>query len=167
MIKFYTLFFFIISLINGCSSVETETTRDKPSSEQSSEASPEPFPEPKVISIASAENISTVVVKKSPPPSRQAVLTLLEQSKSAMERNDYSGSQSLLTRALRIEPDNAWLWHNMAVLKFYQEDYQQAIQYALKSNNLEKQDPQLKNSNAQIINQSYLELDQIEKIPEH
>ncbi len=163
MIKFYTLFFFIISLINGCSSVETETTRDKLSSEQSSEVSPEP----KVISIASAENISTVAVKKSPPPSRQAVLTLLEQSKSAMERNDYSESQNLLTRALRIEPGNAWLWHNMAVLKFYQEDYQQAIQYALKSNNLEKQDPQLKNSNAQIINQSYLELDQIEKIQEH
>jgi len=91
------------------------------------------------------------------------VLDLLAQSKSAMEQYNYDEAERLLKRALRIEPGNAWLWHNMAVLKFYQQDYQQAIQQALKSDNLEKNNAQLKASNSKVIKQSYIELGELQK----
>ncbi len=91
-------------------------------------------------------------------PQRQAVLELLIQSQSAIEQEDYQNAESLLKRALRIEPSNAHLWHNMAIIKFYQGDYQQAKQQALKSNNLDQNDPQLKLNNQKIIELSNREL---------
>ena len=116
----------------------------------------------KVITIAKMDTDSHDSVKprvnKKSHPSRTAVLDLLQQSQAAIEDNDYRTAESILNRALRIEPSNAWLWHNMAIIKFYQEDYQQAIQQALKSNNLEKNDKRLSRSNAQIIKQSQQQL---------
>jgi len=170
MIKYYLLILFIISLINGCTSIDsstsetTSTEKKIPVVERSAE--PEPIipakaiaQQPKVITIAAASPALTrKAKKKSAPPSRQAVLELLAQSKSAIDQYNYHEAESLLSRALRIEPDNAWLWHNMAVLKFYQQDYQQAIQQALKSNNLQKNSPQLKNNNKKIIKQSTIEI---------
>jgi len=168
MIKFYCLILFIISLINGCTSIEpsgsetSSTEKKAPVIERI--AKPEPqisakaiTQQSKVITVASAAPALTTKPKKtSPPPSRQAVLELLAQSKSAIDQYHYNEAESLLSRALRIEPDNAWLWHNMAVLKFYQEDYHQAIQQALKSNNLQKNSPQLKRNNEKVIKQSYI-----------
>jgi len=173
MTKIYLLILFIISLVNGCTTIDYsrpapesgkkyapvyERTPEKSSLEQ-------PLAEqPRVITIAAAEQAQPLrLKKKSPPPSRQAVLDLLAQSKAAIEEQHYDEAESLLKRALRIEPGNAWLWHNMAVLKFYQEDYQQAIQQALKSNNLEKNDTQLKMNNSKIIKQSYIELGDLKK----
>ena len=163
MTKLYLLILFIISLINGCTSIDYsrpdahQDDKSPPVYERASENALEP--QPRVITTAMAEQTHSVKLKKqSPPPGRQAVLDLLKQSKSAMKANDYDDAENLLKRALRIEPGNAWLWHNMAVLKFYQEDYQQAIQQALKSNNLEKNDLQLKMNNSKIIKQSYIEL---------
>ena len=80
-----------------------------------------------------------------------------------IDEGNYSDAESLLKRALRIEPGNAWLWHNMAVLQFYREDYQQAIQQALKSNNLAKNNQNLKSDNYKVIKQSYIELGNPEK----
>jgi len=170
MIKFYLLIVFIISLLNGCTSIEpsgserTSTEKKAPVVERTAEPEQQISAkaitqQPKVITIAAAAPALTSKPKKtSPPPSRQAVLELLSQSKSAIDQYNYNEAESLLSRALRIEPDNAWLWHNMAVLKFYQQDYQQAIQQALKSNNLQKNSPQLKINNEKIIKQSYIKI---------
>lgn len=172
MTKLYLLLLFIISLINGCTSIDYSrpdaNSDDKypPVYERTSEDAL--AQQPRVITTAMAEQAQLIKLKKkSPPPSRQAVLDLLAQSKSAMEENQYDEAEGLLKRALRIEPGNAWLWHNMAVLKFYQEDYQQAIQQALKSNNLEKNNPQLKLNNSKIIKQSYIELGDLKKAQQY
>lgn len=172
MTKLYLLLLFIISLINGCTSIDYSrpdaNSDDKypPVYERTSENAL--AQQPRVITTAMAEQAQPIKLKKkSPPPSRQAVLDLLAQSKSAMEENQYDEAEGLLKRALRIEPGNAWLWHNMAVLKFYQEDYQQAIQQALKSNNLEKNNPQLKLNNSKIIKQSYIELGDLKKAQQY
>ncbi|MCU7939005.1 MAG: tetratricopeptide repeat protein [gamma proteobacterium symbiont of Bathyaustriella thionipta] len=168
MTKLYLVILFIISLINGCTSIDYSRPdtdlNDKypPVNDRSSENTTQQ--QPRVITTALAEQAQPVKFKKkSPPPSRQAVLDLLAQSKNSMDQYHYDEAESLLKRALRIEPGNAWLWHNMAVLKFYQEDYQQAIQQALKSNNLEKNNTQLKLNNTKIIKQSYIELGDLEK----
>ncbi len=173
MIKIYLIVLFIISLINGCTSIDysrrdTESIYETKAPVEAVVDVTEELNQPKVITTAVLDkNINTQHKKKTPPASRQAVLDLLAQSKSAIEQNEYDNAESLLKRALRIEPGNAWLWHNMAVLKFYQEDYQQAIQQALKSNNLEKNNPQLKSNNSKVIKQSYIELGEPQKAQQY
>lgn len=180
MIKIYLIVLFLISLINGCTSIDY-SRRDSESiyetkapveehigSHSGTVEVVEEVYQPKVITTAALDrDITTQQNKNSPPASRQAVLDLLAQSKSAIEQSDYVNAESLLKRALRIEPSNAWLWHNMAVLKFYQEDYQQAIQQALKSNNLEKNNPQLRSNNSKVIKQSYIELGEPQKAQQY
>lgn len=180
MLKLYLLILFIISIINGCSSVDytrnRQTEARPPVVEQSREQAREQVLEhgveqnttgtyqAKVITNAAVSQ--TQVASRSiskPPASRGAVLDLLKQSKTAIDEGNYSDAESLLKRALRIEPGNAWLWHNMAVLQFYREDYQQAIQQALKSNNLAKNNQKLKSDNYKVIKQSYIELGDPEK----
>ncbi len=176
MIKLYFLILSVVSLIHGCTTIDYSRPRPSaqnvPITEQSTERkSPEQSPgqgmdaqQPKIITTAALTQREPVIKKKkSPPASRQAVLDLLAQSKSAIEKYEYTEAESLLKRALRIEPGNAWLWHNMAILKFYQQDYQQAIQQALKSNNLEHNDARLQQNNAKVIKQSYIQLNEQEK----
>jgi len=175
MIKIYFLIVFIVSLINGCTSIDyTRTTppvyersgTDEQAVRQMDEQTriQDDEQQAKVITTAALDRGQPAkTVKKSVPASREAVLDLLAQSKSAITEQQYDEAESLLKRALRIEPGNPWLWHNMAVVKFYQEDYQQAIQQALKSNNLQKNNQQLEINNAKIIKQSYIELEELEK----
>jgi tetratricopeptide (TPR) repeat protein len=169
MLKLYLLIALIISFINGCSSIDPYDIQESPPQSRvpveektfAEDVVKENAYQPKVITTASVSTNQTkaIPVKKSrTPASRQAVLDLLKQSKSAMDDYRYREAESLLNRALRIEPKNAWLWHNMAVLKFYQKDYQQAIQQALKSSNLERNDQQLRNNNNKVIQQSRLKL---------
>jgi len=161
MLKIYILILFIISLINGCSSIDYSRPEAAlpPVYEASRVEELEQVEQPKVITSAAVTNTQVAKVKKkSVPASRAAVLDLLAQSKSAIEQQQYNEAENILKRALRIEPGNAWLWHNMAVIKFYQEDYQQAIQQALKSNNLGKNNQQLTSNNEKIIKQSKIEL---------
>ena len=178
MFRIYLLILFITStssIINGCSSVDY--SRDQsigsapPVIEQSRSQETvrsEELYQPKVITTAALSQ-DTVFARNSsrPPASRSAVLDLLRRSKAAIDQANYNEAESLLKRALRIEPDNAWLWHNMAVLQFYREDYQQAVQQALKSNNLAKNNQKLKSSNYKVIKQSYIELGEPEKAAQY
>ena len=161
MFKLYFLILFFVSFINGCSTVNYDRPRasvpvyEAPVIDRQTQVRTQP----KVITTAAVQtNVLTPVQEKSPPASRQAVLDLLKQSSEAIDDYRYDEAENLLKRAIRIEPGNAWLWHNMAVVKFYQEDYRQAIQQAMKSNNLEKNNPQLTRSNEKIIRQSQIEL---------
>lgn len=168
MIKIYLLMVLIISLINGCTSIDyTRPAEQKaPVSEPAAQgrSAEEVIQQPKVITTAALDNRQTIKTQqKSVPASRQAVLDLLAQSKAAIDQQNYDEAENLLKRALRIEPGNAWLWHNMAVVKFYQNDFQQAIQQALKSNNLINNSPKLRANNGKIIKQSYIELGEPEK----
>ncbi len=177
MVKIYLLLLFITALINGCSSTDYsrgQSEQSPPVVDQSrSEANipPRTFEDyqPKVITTAAVSQSRGLSREHStrPPASRKAVLDLLKQSKTAMDEQNYHEAESLLKRALRIEPDNAWLWHNMAVLQFYRENYQQAIQQALKSNNLLKNNKKLESDNYKVIKQSYIELGKPEKAAEY
>ncbi len=179
MVKIYLLLLFIAALINGCSSTDYsreggQAYQPPPVVDQSQ--SDENIPprtleayQPKVITTAAAsqsQNLSRAHSYRT-PASRTAVLDLLKQSKTAMDEQNYNEAESLLKRALRIEPGNAWLWHNMAVLQFYRENYQQAIQQALKSNNLAKNNKKLESDNYKVIKQSYIELGKPEKAAEY
>jgi tetratricopeptide (TPR) repeat protein len=50
----------------------------------------------------------------------------------------YPQAALALEQALRIEPRNAWLWHELAKVRVQQQRYHQAVQLAAKSNALSR-----------------------------
>jgi len=160
-------------LMNACASTEYSRTTASPYSKSETTKVPvyersvtytEDMNQPKVITTAALDKqYQSANNKKSVPASRKAVIDLINQSKQSMDKNDYVSAENSLKRALRIEPSNAKLWHNMAVVNFYQENYHQAIQQALKSNNLAKNNRQLIANNSKVIKQSYIELGEPDK----
>ena len=80
-----------------------------------------------------------------------AVKGLLEQARTASQAQQFQKSESLLERALRIEPGNAVLWHYMAKVHLYQEHFERAAGLALRSNSLATADKILQADNWRII----------------
>ena len=165
MLKNILILTISLFLMNACASTEYTRTTAKPYKNEAvvydhSTSSKQDNEQAKVITTAAVDKQYQAKKKNSNaiPASRQAVLDLLKQSKQAINNNNYIDAENYLKRALRIEPGNARLWHNMAVVNFYQENYQQAIQQALKSNNLAKNNRQLMANNSKVIKQSYIEL---------
>jgi len=175
MLKKIIVLILFIPLMNACSSpnhtrnrtethavpvVNKTTISDSPAVYEGEDAA-----QPKVITTAALDRSAQPASKKhnTMPASRQAVTDLLSRSKQAINNNQYIDAENYLKRALRIEPGNAMLWHNMAVVNFYQENYHQAIQQALKSTNLAKQNQQLIANNNKVIKQSYIELGEPDK----
>lgn len=169
MLKKIVVLILPVLLVNACASTEyTRTTASPYSKSETPKVSvyersviyTEDANQPKVITTAALDSHYKSGGKKhnKVPASRQAVIDLLNQSKKAINASDYVAAENALKRALRIEPSNANLWHNMAVVNFYQENYHQAIQQALKSNNLAKNNRRLIANNSKVIKQSYIEL---------
>ncbi|WP_086488775.1 tetratricopeptide repeat protein [Thioflexithrix psekupsensis] len=70
------------------------------------------------------------------PDSRAAVITLLNEAKAAYEQGQNEQAAAALERALRIDPRNPALWHNLAGVRLQQEDWMRAANLAAKSNSL-------------------------------
>lgn len=65
--------------------------------------------------------------------SNRAVIALLDKSRLDMNTGQREAAGASLERALRIEPRNAWLWHELAQLRLAQGQYAQAVSLAQKS----------------------------------
>lgn len=63
----------------------------------------------------------------------RAVIALLDRAQLDNEAGRREAAGASLERALRIEPRNAWLWHELAQLRLAQGQYAQAITLAQKS----------------------------------
>ena len=66
----------------------------------------------------------------------QAVVALLESADKYVKSNQLDKAGAALERALRVEPRNAGIWHDLAQIRLHQGQYQQAESLASKSNNL-------------------------------
>ncbi|MCB1824601.1 MAG: hypothetical protein KDJ54_08515 [Candidatus Competibacteraceae bacterium] len=66
----------------------------------------------------------------------QAVVALLDSADKYVRSNQLDKAGAALERALRIEPRNAGIWHDLAQIRLHQRQYQQAESLASKSNNL-------------------------------
>ena len=62
-----------------------------------------------------------------------AVIALLDRAQLDSETGHREAAGASLERGLRIEPRNAWLWHELAQLRLAQGQYAQAIALAQKS----------------------------------
>lgn len=88
------------------------------------------------------------------PSDNTAVMALLNQAKhqSAAGRMDKAGAN--LERALRIEPRNPVLWHELARVRLEQGQYRQAENMAAKSNILARANRYLQAQNWRIIGEA-------------
>lgn len=71
-----------------------------------------------------------------PVDSTSAVESLLNDAKTYYEMRQFEQAAALLERALRIDPRNPILWHNLAGIRLAQEDWKRAANLATKSNTL-------------------------------
>jgi len=93
----------------------------------------------------------------------KAAGTLLAGARQQMRAGEFSQAEIMLERALRVEPRNARLWHEMAEVKYAQKDYSQAVQFCIKSNSLSGKDYNLIQQNWLLMEKAYIELGEPEK----
>lgn len=96
------------------------------------------------------------VVAYAPPPPATPTLPpaadgLARQAEQQRQAGDYVGAAATLERALRIQPQEAYLWNRLARVRMEQGSYAQAGNLAKRSNALAKDRPQLKQDNWSII----------------
>jgi tetratricopeptide (TPR) repeat protein len=84
----------------------------------------------------------------------RAVVALLDQAQTDNESGRREAADSSLERALRIEPRNPWLWHQLAQLRLDQGQYAQAITMARKSNSFAGNLSGVQAANWQVIGQA-------------
>jgi len=75
---------------------------------------------------------------------REAIKSLLGDAKTYYEAKEFEQAAASLERALRIDPHNPILWHNLAGSRLAQADWKRAANLAQKSNALAGSDKRYK-----------------------
>lgn len=102
-----------------------------------------------------------------PPPlppvsGNRAVVALLDRAQHDAGAGRADAASATLERALRIEPRNARLWHELAQLRLAQGQYGQAIALAQKSNSFAGTQRRLQALNWRVIGQARIAQGQAE-----
>jgi tetratricopeptide (TPR) repeat protein len=138
----------LLLLLAGCGSVTTRTTPESRPAEpvpvpvRPQEASPPPPTEPGAVTEPEVKPIIS---------SNPAVVALLERAQVDNQTGRLEAAGASLERALRIEPRNPWLWHQLAQLRLTQGQYAQAISLARKSTTFAGQNRSLQALNWRLI----------------
>lgn len=88
-------------------------------------------------------------------PASPVVASLVTAADTEQQAGNWEAAASSLERALRIEPRNAKLWSQLAEVRFEQQDWQQAVQMAAKSNTLLSGNQQLRRRNWFLMVNAY------------
>jgi tetratricopeptide (TPR) repeat protein len=94
---------------------------------------------------------------QAPPPAElagegnEAVVALLDSASDYVGTGELDKAAAALERALRIEPRNASIWHDLGQIRLHQGQYQQAESLATKSNSLAGDNNTLKARNWRLI----------------
>lgn len=94
-------------------------------------------------------------VSRPAAPRETAAGSLLADAHRAIEKGQFNKAEVTLERALRVEPRNPGLWHEMARVKYGQKQYGQAIQFCLKANSLAGRNSSLIRQNWYLIANAY------------
>lgn len=89
-----------------------------------------------------------------PPPvvaTPPASTLLLASAREQMQAGNNQRAAATLERALRIAPNDPYLWHELAQVRLATGEWQQAIQLANKSRVLAGSDAELRRKNSDII----------------
>lgn len=90
-----------------------------------------------------------------PPSENIAVAGLMETARADLAANRLGSAAATLERALRIEPRNPRLWHELALVRLKQGDYAQAASTAARSNMLAGDDSGLRAANQRVIAEAH------------
>lgn len=96
-------------------------------------------------------------VEKTPPAS-PTVIALLNQAQAREQSGKLNEASAALERAMRVEPRNGILWYRLALLRLKQQKPKEAIQLALKSISLSKNNKRVVASDWRIIYEARLKL---------
>jgi tetratricopeptide (TPR) repeat protein len=98
-----------------------------------------------------------------PPPEPKAVMSenhaviaLLDLAQRDNDAGRREAAGASLERALRIEPRNPWLWHELGQLRLIQGQYEQAISLARKSTSFAGQERRLQALNWRLIGNAHV-----------
>ena len=102
---------------------------------------------------------SPAAVEQAPPPyaaprETVAVAGLVESARNDALAGRLPGAAATLERALRIEPRNPRLWHELARVRLQQGDLAQAQNLAARSNSYAGNDSALRAENQRIIDEA-------------
>ncbi len=101
--------------------------------------------------LASALILAGCAVLQPSPSQNTAVVALLDQAQVQSSAGQLDQASASLERALRIEPRNAALWQELALVRLDQGLYRQAENLASKSNALARDNRRLRKKNWHII----------------
>ncbi len=91
------------------------------------------------------------------PPARTesvAIAGLMDSARADLAVGRLANAAASLERALRIEPRNPRLWHELARVRMSQGDYAQAESLAARSNTWVGNDSELRAANVRLITQA-------------
>ena len=80
-----------------------------------------------------------------------AIAGLMDSARKDASSGRLGSAVATLERALRIEPRNPRLWHELALVRLRQADYSQAESLAARSNTYAGTDSELRAANQKII----------------
>jgi tetratricopeptide (TPR) repeat protein len=106
--------------------------------------------------ISGCAGITSHEPESLPVSDNNAVTVLADAARVDAANGKLDAAVASFERALRIEPRNPALWHELAKLRLQQEQYQQAEGLASKSNNWAGSDKILRAGNWRIIGQARL-----------
>jgi len=78
-------------------------------------------------------------------------MALLNQADAQGRGGHMDQAAATLERALRIQPDNGWLWHRLAAVRLQQKHYGETVELAAKSSALARGDEKLIQANDDLI----------------
>lgn len=118
-------------LLVGCGGLSRS---DRPAQVESRGAEPPPADTGRAPQIAAYTPPSSPRYAR--PAPKRAVEVLMAKANEQRRQGDLAGATVSLERALRIEPDDALLWHRLAGVRLDQRRFDLVAQLAAKSNSL-------------------------------
>ncbi|HEY0721010.1 MAG TPA: tetratricopeptide repeat protein [Gammaproteobacteria bacterium] len=93
-------------------------------------------------------------VEPPPPSANPAVIALLDNAQADASAGRLPTATAAIERALRIEPKNPALWQKLATLKLEKGEYQQAENFAARSNSWAGSNKSMQARNWHIISEA-------------
>ncbi|HAF45759.1 MAG TPA: hypothetical protein DCK83_12725 [Gallionellaceae bacterium] len=135
----YSLIIIFALLLVGCASAPMQA----PAASTLPDAAPqEPLPSPTGDGVTEPEPVRS---------GNPAVVALLDRARMDTGAGNRGAAGASLERGLRIEPRNAWLWHELAQLRLASGQYAQAVSLARKSISFAGGDRRLQAANWRVI----------------
>jgi predicted Zn-dependent protease len=138
----------IMLLVGACTTTPPAPVIERPGSAPSvgRAVTHEPAP-PKNDAAAPDVVAGTASVRERHP----AVIDLLSAARDAVAAGRYDSAGAKIDQAIRIDPADPWVWHELARLRFGRGEFAQAIATARRSNALRGAPAQLMFGNLKLI----------------